>query len=160
MLALQCMHANLLKRHSFCWALHTMWYGNKYLSIYLALKCDRRTDNPETMSHRSYRVGHKNPKYEEQTYSWGEGLRYGGALPLGNNIFSWHIPLHKKHMFKKITICLRWEPSITILDPSCFPPILLTKSIYIQNILDKCMDHSGITMTKPQYSYPSTFVQW
>ena len=26
MLALQCMHDNLLKRHSFCWALQAKWY--------------------------------------------------------------------------------------------------------------------------------------
>ena len=26
MLALQCMHDHLLKRHSFCWALHAKWY--------------------------------------------------------------------------------------------------------------------------------------
>ena len=26
MLALPCMHDNLLKRHSFCWALHAKWY--------------------------------------------------------------------------------------------------------------------------------------
>ena len=25
-LALQCMHDNWLKRHSFCWALHAKWY--------------------------------------------------------------------------------------------------------------------------------------
>ena len=27
MLALQCMHDNLLKRHSFCWALYLKWYS-------------------------------------------------------------------------------------------------------------------------------------
>ena len=26
MLVVQCMHDNLLKRHSFCWALHAKWY--------------------------------------------------------------------------------------------------------------------------------------
>ena len=26
MLALQCMHDNLLKMHSFCWELHAKWY--------------------------------------------------------------------------------------------------------------------------------------
>ena len=26
MLVVQCMHDNLLKRHSFCWELQAMWY--------------------------------------------------------------------------------------------------------------------------------------
>ena len=33
MLALQCMHDNLLKRHSFCWALHAKWYPSVRIDV-------------------------------------------------------------------------------------------------------------------------------
>ena len=40
MLALQCMHDNLLKSHSFCWALHTKWYPSVRIDKKIQVKYD------------------------------------------------------------------------------------------------------------------------
>ena len=40
MLELQCMHANLLKRHSFCWALHAKWYPSVRIEEKIYVKHD------------------------------------------------------------------------------------------------------------------------
>ena len=40
MLALLCMHDNLLKRHSFCWALHAKWYPSVRIDEKIQVKHD------------------------------------------------------------------------------------------------------------------------
>ena len=40
MLALQCMHDNLLKRHSFCWALHAKCYPSVRINKQIQVKHD------------------------------------------------------------------------------------------------------------------------
>ena len=40
MLALQCMHANLLKKHGFCWVLHAKWYPSVRIDEKIQVKLD------------------------------------------------------------------------------------------------------------------------
>ena len=40
MLALQCMHDNLLKRHGFCWALHAKLYPSVKIDREIQVKHD------------------------------------------------------------------------------------------------------------------------
>ena len=40
MLVVQCMHDNLLKRYSFCWALHAKWYPSVRIYENIQVKHD------------------------------------------------------------------------------------------------------------------------
>ena len=58
MWALPYMHDNLLKNHTFYWALHTKWYPLSVMHGQTEGRMDGQSGN--IMSRRLYRAGHKN----------------------------------------------------------------------------------------------------